>query len=238
MIPRRIIRGSRSAHLQEPLPRRCGAALTALMPDYEHLFFDDFTQRDFVEERRPELLPVYEAFPRNIQRSDLFRVLAVAELGGFYLDTDVFLFHRLDPLCSAALVFPYELDFTAAAHAMRHRTEKAKPEELMQIGNYGFGAAAGHWFLEAVLDEIVNRSEAPASRQHPVDVLWSTGPVCLNAVRDRHAESLANELLTISGMPSTAELDSCGWRPICEPHWFHFGSYGTHLMANSWCRAW
>lgn len=238
MIPRRIIRGSHSLHLQEPLTRRCEAALLALLPDYEHLHFDDFTQRDFVEERRPALLPVYDAFPRNIQRADFFRLLAVAELGGFYLDTDVLLFHRLDDLCSAALVFPYEQDFTPEKHLLRHREAHRQPEELAQLGNYGFGAPTGHWFLEEVIAEITARSGDITARSHPVDVLWSTGPDCLNAVRDRHAQRLRGELVTLTGMPSPTELASCEWQENGAPHWYHFGRYGTHLMAGRWWRNW
>jgi mannosyltransferase OCH1-like enzyme len=234
MIPRRIIRGSHSLHFQDNLTRRCEAALMTLLPDWEHLHFDDFTQRDFVAERRPALLAVYDAFPRNIQRADFFRVLAVAELGGFYLDTDVLLFQRLDDLCGASLVFPYEHDFTPAKHAARHRVAASLPAELAQIGNYGFGACAGHWFLEAVLDEIVERSQDLTARTHPVDVLWSTGPDCVNGVRNRHADRLRNELVTLTGMPSEAELASCEWQPSGAPHWYHFGRYGTHLMAGSW----
>lgn len=236
MIPRRIIRGCHSLHLRDSVSRRCGEALLQLLPDWEHLCFDDFSQRDFVEERRPALLPLYDAFPRNIQRADFFRLLAVTELGGFYLDTDVLLFHRPDDLCSASLVFPHEHDFTPEKHLRRHRVAAAHPQELPQIGNYAFGSAAGHWFPEAVLTEIECRSHDITSRAQPVDVLWSTGPDCLNSVRNRHAGRLAGELTTLTGMPSEAELASCDWQPNGDPSWYHFGRYGTHLMTGTWWR--
>jgi mannosyltransferase OCH1-like enzyme len=207
-------------------------------PQWEHLHFDDFTARDFVAERRPALLPLYDNFPRNIQRADFFRLLAVAELGGFYLDTDVLLFHPLDDLCGRSLVFPYEHGFTAEKHLQRHRVAAASPEELHQLGNYAFAATAGHWFIEAVLEEIAARSTDFTARTHPVDVLWSTGPDCLNAVRNRHTAGLSSELHTLTGMPSAVELASCGWQPCGQPHWYHVGHYGTHLMNGSWWRQW
>lgn len=238
MIPCRIIRGSHSVHLRDPVSKRCSEALMELLPDWEHLHFDDFTQRDFVEEHRPALLPLYDAFPRNIQRADFFRVLAVSELGGFYLDTDVLLFHRPDDLCSASLVFPCEHHFTPEQHLRRHRAPAAHPEQLPQIGNYAFGSTAGHWFLEEVLTEIGFRSHDITSRTHPVDVLWSTGPDCINSMRNQHAGRLDGELMTLTGMPSQAELASCDWQSHSDPHWYHFGHYGTHLMTGSWWRNW
>lgn len=208
------------------------------MPDYEHVFFDDFAARDFIEERRPALLSVYDAFLRNVQRADLFRLVAVAELGGFYLDMDVLLFRRLDELCAATVVFPFERGFTPETFLRRHRCAHAHDEELAQIGNYGFGATAGHWFLEEVIAEIQSRASDLTSRTHPVDVLWSTGPDCLNAVLHRHHERLRGELQILRGTPSPEELQSCGWEPCHQPDWYHFGPCGTHLMTSTWLTRW
>ncbi len=238
MIPRRIIRTNRSAHLCEPVVPRCAAALTALMPDYEHVFFDDFAARDFVEEHRPALLPLYDAFPRNVQRADLFRLITVAELGGFYLDMDVHLFRRLDDLCTGPLLFPYEREFSPEMFRRRHRSPHTSDGQLAQIGNYGFGAEAGHWFIEEVITEIVARSEDSESRKHPVDVLWSTGPDCLNAVWQRNLPRLAGELHILRGTPSSADLQSCQWQFCHHQDWYHFGPWGTHLMTGTWLSRW
>jgi len=238
VIPRRIIRTNRSAHIFEPVMSGCEAALRALMPDYEHVFFDDFAARDFIEERRPDLLPLYDGFLRNVQRADLFRMVAVAELGGFYLDMDVLLFRRLDDLCAASVVFPFECEFTPEHFLRRHRCEHTSDEQLPQIGNYGFGASAGHWFLEEVITEIKARSEDLTARTHPVNVLWCTGPECLNAVRHRHLDRLRGELHILRGIPSPEELQACG-KDSCNRHdWYHFGSLGTHLMTNTWTVRW
>ena len=238
MIPRRIIRTNRSAHIFAPAVPRCEAALMALMPDYEHVFFDDFTAREFVRQRRLALLPLYDSFPRNVQRADLFRMLAVAELGGYYLDMDVFLFRRLDEFCGASLVFPFECTFTPEIYLQRHRCDHTSEEDLLQLGNYGFGVTAGHWFLEEVIGEIQARSDDLTSRTHPVDVLWSTGPDCLNAVRQRHRERLQGDLHVLRGIPLPDDLESCGKEPSDWDDWYHFGTCGTHLMTNTWVARW
>jgi len=238
MIPRRTIRTSRSARLPEPETPGCEAALHRLMPDWEHLYFDDFAARDFVAARRPALLSLYDGFPRNIQRADLFRLLAVAELGGFYLDMDVRLFQPLDVLCGDALVFPYERDFPPEMFARRHRRSHTSDIELEQIGNYAFGAEAGHWFIEAVIAEIGARAGDLTTRTHPVDVLWSTGPDCLNAVLHGHRRRADREIRILRGMPAESDLQSCQWEPCHQPHWYHFGPWGTHLMTGTWRRRW
>jgi mannosyltransferase OCH1-like enzyme len=238
VIPRRVIRTNRSAHISEPVVPGCGAALAALLPDYEHLFFDDFAARDFIGERRPALLPLYDGFLRNVQRADLFRFVAVAELGGFYLDMDILLFRPLDELCAGALVFPFERNFTAETFQRRHRRPHSGDGQLAQIGNYGFGAAAGHWFLEEVISEIERRSDDLTARTHPVDVLWTTGPDCLNAVLHRHHQRLRGELRILRGAPSPKDLESCGWEPCHHPDWYHFGPWGTHRMTSTWRAPW
>ena len=238
MIPRRTIRTTWSAHLHSPELRRCEASLLRSMPDWEHFIFDGFAQRDFVEEHRPELLRVYDAFPRNIQRSDLFRLVAVSHLGGFYLDTDVMLFHPLDALCGESMVVAFEHRLPLEKYLLRYDQPPAAEEHLCQWGHYGFGAEAEQWFIEEVIAEIVLRSKDFLSTTHPVDVLWSTGPDCFNAMRYRHQSRLQNEVCVLRSMPRPEEIAAAGCELQGPPDHFHFGRYGTHLMAGSWWRGW
>jgi mannosyltransferase OCH1-like enzyme len=238
MIPRRTIRTTWTQHMHSAEIRRCEASLLQAMPHWEHLLFDGFAQRDFVEEHRPELLLVYDAFPRNIQRSDLFRLIAVSHLGGFYLDTDVMLFHPLDELCTESLVWPFEHRLLREKYLLRYDAPPAEDGQLCQWGNYGFGAEAGHWFIEEVIAEIVRRAPDFLSTMHPVDVLWSTGPDCVNAVRDHHHARLENEVCVLRSVPRPEEIAAAGCELQGPPDYFHFGRYGTHLMAGSWWRGW
>src|SRR5262245_42153583 len=97
-IPRLIITTYHSAYAFLPTFARCMSRMRKLHPRWRHRFFNDDACREFISERRPELLELYDYYPRPVQRADLFRVVAVHELGGFYLDLDMHLHMSLDPL--------------------------------------------------------------------------------------------------------------------------------------------
>ena len=90
----------------------------------------------------------------RIQRYDFFRYLAVYHFGGFYFDTDVFLASRLDDLLDHGCVFPFE---QLSVHAfLRERYGMD-----WEIGNYAFGAAPGHPFIESVIRNVVRAQRDP-----------------------------------------------------------------------------
>ena len=60
-----------------------------LHPDWDVRLWTDATMRDFVTTTYPELVALYESYPRNIQRADSFRYLVLNALGGVYADLDV-----------------------------------------------------------------------------------------------------------------------------------------------------
>src|SRR3974390_3362575 len=135
-IPKRIIQTGKSKNL--PLLDRAGATnLRLLNPDFEYLFFDDARVEEFIDAEFPQHRPVFDSFPVRIQRYDFFRYLAVYRLGGFYFDTDVFLASNLEDLLGYSCVFPFE---ELSLHSFLHKQYGMDWE----IGNYAFGAAAGH----------------------------------------------------------------------------------------------
>src|SRR5262245_8837961 len=146
-IPKRIIQTDKSADL--PLLARASRAnLRLLNPDFEYLFFDDRQVEEFIDAAVPQYRPVFDSFPVRIQGFGFFRHLAVYRFGGFYFDTDVLLTSSLEDLLGFSCVFPFE-DMTL------HRFLRNKYGMDWEIGNYGFGAAAGHPFLEAIIKNCV-----------------------------------------------------------------------------------
>src|SRR5262249_25678367 len=163
-------------------------------------------------------------FTVPIQRYDFFRYLAVYRLGGFYLDLDVLLATGLSDLRSTGCVFPFEgLTFS------RWLRDTGMDWE---IGNYAFGAAAGHPFLEAVIENCVRaqrdplwvpqmlRGVPPLSR---IDhyVLYTTGPGLLSR--------------TLAENPALASTVTVLFpEDVCEPtSWNQFGSVGIHMMEGT-----
>lgn len=225
MIPKRIIQTAKSATL--PLTGQASAAsLRCLNPDFEYHFFDNQQVVEFLDLEFPQYRPVFDNFCHPIQRYDFFRYLAVFRLGGFYFDTDVYLARTLAPLVVSYCVFPFE-ELSLSSYL---RTELGRDWEL---GNYAFGAEAGHPFLQAVIDNCVRAQREPAwaaqcmrgfprcfRRQY--EVLYSTGP---GLVTRTFAEQVSLQPQVSVVFPD----DVC-----CEGAWHCFGHFGIHLMQASW----
>ncbi len=227
-IPKRLIQTAKSAEL--PLLSRAAVANVRLLnPDYEYLFFDDRQVEEFVEGTFPEYGEVFRSFRFRIQRYDFFRYLAIYHFGGFYLDLDVFLASGLSPLLDCGCVFPFEELSASLYMARKHGID-------WQLGNYAFGAAPGHPFLRAVIENCVRAQVEPAW----VEPMMAGIP---RAFRDDYYifNTSSPGLLT----RTMAELGD-GGLPLTilfpddvtdRGNWHKFGQYGVHLMDGSWRKA-
>lgn len=224
-IPKRIIQtGKNIEHSMHT--RAVVSNITLLNQDYEYLFFDDQRVEKFIREEFPQYRSVFESFKYRIQRYDFFRYLAVYRYGGFYLDLDVLLASSLSVLPDAGCVFPFEgLTFS------RYLRETYAMD--WEIGNYAFGAEAGHPFLGKVIENCMRAQEdpdwvRPAMRglpplsKHEFYVLNSTGPGLIT-------RTLAEN----PGLAKTVRVLFPG--DVCNiDNWNHFGDLGVHLMEGSW----
>src|ERR1700687_4127130 len=224
-IPKRIIQTGKQ--IEQPLRNRAMVAnLRLLNPDYEYLFFDDGQVEKFIDQEFPQYRTVFDSFRFPIQRYDFFRYLDVFHHGGFYFDLDVLLASGLSGLLRTGCVFPFEgLTFS---HFLRDRYELD-----WEIGNYAFGAAPGHPFLAAIIDNCVRAQKDsawlnPMMRGLPIFsktdfmILNTTGPglVTRTLVENR---DLADSVTVL--FPDD----------VCDSgNWNRFGDLGIHLMEGSW----
>ena len=224
-IPRRIIQTEKSRDL--PLLAKAAATnLRLLNPSFEYLFFDDVQVEEFIDDEFPQYRPVFDSFSVKIQRYDLFRYLAVYRLGGFYFDTDVLLASGLEDLIEFSCVFPFEhlsiQNFLCNEYGMD-----------WEIGNYGFGAAAGHPFLGAIIKNCVRAQQHPDWVQPMMKsiprifhreffVLATTGPGLVSR--------------TLAEYPGACDQVKVLFpEDVCDPNsWYCFGAYGVHLQAGTW----
>ena len=224
-IPKRIIQTGKYSQLA--LKDRAMASNVRLWnPEFEYRYFDNAAVDAFVAAEFPQYRSIFDGFRYRIQKYDFFRYLAVYRYGGFYFDLDVLLATGLSPLLDAGCVFPFEgLTFSRFL-----RNEYGLD---WQIGNYAFGGAPGHPFLEAVIDNCVRaqrdprwlepmmKSLPPLSR---VDflILNSTGPGLLSR--------------TLAEAPElTADMTVLFPEDVCDTStWNRFGDMGIHLMDGSW----
>jgi hypothetical protein len=224
-IPKRIIQTGK--HAEQPLRNRAIVSnLRLLNADFEYLFFDDEQVDTFIADEFPQHREVFRSFRYPIQRYDFFRYLAVYRYGGFYFDLDVLLAGGLSAFLNAGCVFPFEgLTFSQFLRT-HHKMD-------WQIGNYAFGAAPGHPFLGAIIENCVRAQKDPGwvepmmrgmprlSREE-FFVLNTTGPGLISRTLAENPE-LAKTITVL--FPD----DVCDVR-----NWNQFGSLGVHLMEGSW----
>ena len=224
-IPKRIIQTNRSLDL--PLIEKAAVAnIKLLNPDFEYMFFDDRQVEEFIEKEFPEYRDVFHSFPVRIQRYDFFRYLAVYRFGGFYLDMDVFLASNLSELLDYGCVFPFEA-LTINAYL---REEHAMDWE---VGNYAFGAAAGHPFLLAIIENCIRAQtdrdwvknmgrSVPQIFLEEYYVLYTTGPLLVSR--------------TLAEFPDAAKHVTVLFPDdVCDAtYWNRFGHFGVHLMGGTW----
>src|ERR1043166_327159 len=224
-IPARIIQTGRSHDL--PLSGQAArASLKCLNPDFEYRFFDDDEVRGFVRTEFPDYREVFADFPIPIQKYDFFRYLAVYRLGGFYFDLDVFLATGLHGLLSASCVFPFE-ELTISTYLRRHC------QLDWEIGNYAFGAAAGHPFLQAIIENCIRAQRDPNWIKPMMEgiprpfraefhVLNTTGPGLVSRTLAENPE-LATDVTIL--FPD----DVCD-----ERTWHKFGNFVWNFRMGSW----
>jgi len=223
-IPARIIQTARNQDL--PLLAKAAIAnLRCLHPGFEYRFFDDEAVIAFIRSEFPEYLDIFDRLPLRIQKCDFFRYLAVYRLGGFYFDLDVFFAMSLDQLPITTCIFPFE-ELTISRY-LRHRGID------WEIGNYAFGAVAGHPFLQTVIENCVRAQQSPAWVEPMMRgiphllrgefyVLNTTGPGLLSRTLAENPE-LAKDVTIL--FPD----DVCD-----ERAWHQFGNFGVHLQEGSW----
>jgi hypothetical protein len=224
-IPRRIIQTAKSRAL--PLLERAATANVRLLnPDFEYLFFDDAQVEEFIDAEFPRYRPAFDAFSVPIQRYDFFRYLAVYRFGGFYFDTDVLLASSLEDLLGLECVFPFEEltlhSFLRDAHGMD-----------WEIGNYAFGASAGHPFLDAIIKNCVR------AQQHPewAEEMMKSIPRMFRGeffVFDTTGPGLVSR--TLAEYPGACDQVKVLFpEDVCDPSGWHcFGAYGVHLHGGTW----
>jgi mannosyltransferase OCH1-like enzyme len=224
-IPKRIIQTGPSIEL--PLLSKAAVAnIKLLNPDFEHLFFTDRQVEDFIDERFPEYRAVFDAFRSPISRYDFFRYLAVYYYGGFYFDLDVFLVSSLEDLLDYGCVFAFE-ELNANTYL---RNEYGMD---WGVGNYAFGAAAGHPFILALIGNCIKGQKDPKWVKPMMKsiprMFWGEHYV-LNST----APGLVSR--TLAEYPNAArEVKVLFPENVLDPkNQNRFGNYGIHLMAGGW----
>jgi inositol phosphorylceramide mannosyltransferase catalytic subunit len=186
-------------------------------PGWDHRFYDDGACREVVGREFPDLLSLYDSYPSDIQRVDLFRVVVVYASGGFYIDLDVACHAFLEPLREYRCVLGEEKTLSpqeAIRLGHRHR---------LRVANYMFGSEPKHPFWLDVLQEMLRQAQRKIVSEN--DILESTGPGLwtnvYHRVKDHHPDLLLLENKHLA-------CSRCG-AISCQ-----FGTFASHLHVGSW----
>lgn len=226
-IPRRIIQTGKSVH-QSVRTRAMVTSIRQLNPDFEYLFYDDDAVETFIDKEFPQYRDVFDNFLYRIQKFDFFRYLAVYRYGGFYFDLDVLLGSGLSQLLDYGCVFSFEgLSYS------RYLRDQCQMD--WEIGNYAFGAAPFHPFLEAIIENCVRAQKDPGwvkpmmrgiprMSKEEFLVLYTSGPGLISRTLAERPD-LARTVMIL--FPDN----------VCDTrNWNCFGNLGVHMMDASWRR--
>lgn len=135
-------------------------------PDWEYWLWTDRSARQLIQDRFPDLLPVYDAYPEGIQRADALRYVVLHEFGGVYADMDMESLRLLDPLTFRYACFVGQEPYV-------HPIMDTNTETL--VINALIACRPGHPFMRKVVDYLPQFS-------HMWSLLDSTGPHFLTYV--------------------------------------------------------
>ncbi|XP_052814305.1 uncharacterized protein LOC128241426 [Mya arenaria] len=151
--------------------------------NWTYYFWSDASARKLIERRHPNLLEVWDAYPRNIQRSDMLRYVVLYEFGGIYADLDI---ESLRPLDMATHKFPCIIPTEPFEHSV---FLYGMP---YLINNAFMMCRRKHPFFKQVLQNLVNVKNIEAKKAN--DVMSTTGPFYLTNQYDIYNSINASNL--------------------------------------------
>lgn len=158
-IPR-IIHQTWKTDTLPPRWAKTRAGCAAMMPDYDYMLWTDKSSRELIASDYPWFLPVFDAYPHNIQRADAIRYFVLHKYGGIYMDLDIGCKRRLDSLLRFEAILP-----------------KTIP---VGVSNDLMFAAKGHPFVKQLTENLARFNHNFLTPY--ATVMFSTGPMFVSAV--------------------------------------------------------
>lgn len=174
-IPKRIILTGQSIYLRQPSHVDCLKQFSAIHPDWEVVFYGAKDAREFMAERWPAMLAVYEDFEWIEHRNTLVALMVALELGGVYFHPSMWLEHGMDELLENPLVLGQAGEMMAGEFADTYGEDARDGEHRRTISLDGFACEPGHWFIRKALENFISvaqeqealRTGLDSGRQEP-----------------------------------------------------------------------
>ncbi len=217
-IPKIIHQSAKSRNL-DASENTLRSLLRGMHPAWDYRFYDDAGCIKQVEKHFPQLLPIYANYPTSIQKIDLFRVLIVYAVGGFYIDLDVECLKPLDSLCRYSCVLGEERLLSDLERGqLGHRN-------ALRVANYMFACEPKHPFLWYLLRNMLDRSQMKIKTEN--DILASTGPGLISTIYAQCKHQYRDIVLL-------RNKDRICANRVCRRTSCHFGNFARHYHKGSW----
>ena len=197
-------------------------------PAWDYRLWTDESTRAFMAEHYADFIPIYDAYPYNIERADVMRYFILNHFGGVYADLDIECLQPIDDL-----IAPHRgiLARQSAKHAEMH-------DESMLVCNSFMASEPNHPYWQVVREQL----EATDPRlSEELKVVHRTGPNMLQRAWEKYtgddlhilASHITNPL--IIGSPAHAYYHKTGQLPT----WYKRrlmakGTVAIHYFENSW----
>ena len=190
-------------------------------PDWEYRFYDDSNCRRLVVTHYPELLSVYDSYPKHIQRIDMFRYLAVNHYGGLYADMDMQCFKPIDTLLKG-----HSCIFSIEAHMTSQRKEELNYFQPYQIANCIFASVARHPFLNKIISRLKDAGTTPVLKDDDIENI--TGPRMLTRLYYQSDNDVRESITLLPQINLMSPKEYPNIFPL------NMNMYARHHFAGTW----
>jgi mannosyltransferase OCH1-like enzyme len=228
MIPRMIHQTWRDAGLPAPFAR-LAETWRRHHPQWQWRLWTDADNRNFVADRFPTMLSLYDSYSHPIQRVDMARYLILHVHGGVFVDLDFEALRPLDPHLSSDCVFGAEPAENCAAHGMA---------EI--ISNAFMAVRPGHPCMLAVIAALPEAFRRAQGLERNRAILETTGPFHLTRCVRAYSGAdqvmiLPSEALYPLGISDIEALRRTGWDNALRAKLSQ--ACAVHYHAGTWWRS-
>jgi hypothetical protein len=149
-------------------------------PDWQYWYWTDAAAREFLRQKYPRFLPIFDGYSRNIHRADVIRYFILYEYGGWYADLDV---EALKSLKN----FTFSHNCILSHEPMLHTIFVWRRERL--ACNALMACRPRHPFMKRVIDKL---PEYFISDKVKDPVIGKTGPVMLDNILSEYRSKVTN----------------------------------------------
>lgn len=195
-----------------------------LHPAWEYRLWTDADNRALLAEHYAWFLPVYDAYPENIQRVDAARCFILHRSGGVYADLDLEALRPLDPLIEGQELL---LACEPPAHAAEARVRERGFTEV--IGNAFLASRRAHPFWERVFEQLVESRRLAGA-------LDATGPFLITRAHRAYAAPEPVTVLAAELINPLTKWDC--WGDAGELERLRAAALGTAFTLHHWSGSW